>query len=110
MNKSTLIEILRDPLSSEADKDDAAIELGNHFEDEETIDTLIKVSNIGDIDEMIAASCGESLGHIWLRKAQIDYEKLACLKGIALTEALSLIKRQRLDWYEKFIEQTSGKK
>ncbi|MNN07735.1 hypothetical protein D3C81_1205660 [compost metagenome] len=105
-----LIEILLDPISSEADKDDAAIELGNHFDDEETIDALIKVSNSGDIDEMIVASCGESLGQIWLRKAQVDFEKLACLSGIALTEALSLIKQQRPDWYEKYIEQTSGEK
>lgn len=48
---------------------------------------------------MIAASCGESLAYIWLTNQRIHYEKLSNLKGITLTEALSLIKAQRADWY-----------
>ncbi|MFW5438237.1 hypothetical protein [Paenibacillus apiarius] len=107
MNKTMLIEILLDPASSDAEKDDAVIELGNNFEDEETIDVLITVSNNMQSNDMIAASCGESLGQIWLRKKKIKFEKLSCLEGIALNEALSLIKEKRIDWYEKFIEFSS---
>ena len=110
MNKTILIEILLDSTSSDAEKDDAVIEIGNNFEDEETIDVLIKVSNSMKTNDMIVASCGESLGHIWLRTKEINYEKLSYLKGIALNEALSLIKEQRLDWYEKFMELSSDSK
>jgi hypothetical protein len=39
---------------------------------------------------------------IWLTNQRIDYEKLSNLKGITLTEALSLIKAQRPDWYKTY--------
>ncbi len=99
MDKESLLEILLDPTSSDAEKDDAVIELGSNFQDDDTIDILIKVSNNINCDEMIVASCGESLAHIWLTNQRVDYEKLLHLKGVALAEALSLIKAQRPDWY-----------
>ncbi|MBH5318328.1 hypothetical protein I6N90_10960 [Paenibacillus sp. GSMTC-2017] len=110
MKRTLLIEILLDPISSDAEKDDAVIALGNNFEDEEIIDILIELSNSMKFNDMIAASCGESLGHIWLRKKEINFEKLSYLEGITLNEVLSLIKVQRLDWYEKFIELSSNSK
>lgn len=91
-----------DPATSDAEKDDAVIELGNNFQDNDTIDILIKVSKDGNYDEMIAASCGESIAYIWLTKQRIDYEKLSNLKGITLSEALFLIKVQRPDWYKAY--------
>lgn len=102
MDKESLLEILLDPTTSDAEKDDAVIELGSNFQDDETIDILIKVSNDINCDKMIVASCGESIAHIWLTNQRIDYEKLSYLKGIALTEALSLIKAQRPDWYKTY--------
>lgn len=102
MNKKSLVEILLDPTTSDAEKDDAVIELGNNFQDDDTINILIKVSKDSKCDEMIAASCGESIAYIWLNNQRIDYEKLAKLKGITLTEALSLIKAQRPDWYKTY--------
>ncbi|WP_440115581.1 hypothetical protein [Paenibacillus sp. QZ-Y1] len=104
MKKETLMEILTDSTASDAEKDDAIIELGENFQDGETVDILIKVSNESNCDEMIAASCGESIGQIWLATQQISYEKLSHLNGIALTEVLSLIKAQRPDWYETYLE------
>lgn len=104
MNKEKLLEILKDPTASDAEKDDAVIELGINFQDTETLDILIELSNDSNYDEMIAASCGEYIGHIWLTTQQISYEKLYQLKGIALTEVLSQIKMQRPDWYETYIE------
>lgn len=104
MKKDKLLEILADPSASEAEKDDAVIELGNSFQDDETVDILIKVSKETNCDEMIAASCGESIGQIWIATQQISYEKLSHLKGITLTEVLSLIKAQRPDWYETYME------
>lgn len=102
MDKKSLLEILLDPATSDAEKDDAVIELGNNFQDDDTIDILIKVSKDGNYDEMIAASCGESIAYIWLTNQRIDYEKLSSLKGITLSEALSLIKAQRLDWFKAY--------
>ncbi|KKO54072.1 hypothetical protein [Paenibacillus sp. DMB20] len=104
MDKKSLLEILLDPATSDAEKDDAVIELGSNFQDDETVDILIKVSNDSNCDEMIAASCGESIAHIWLTNQRIDYERLSRLKGITLTEALSLIKAQRPDWYQTYSE------
>ncbi|MGX4584202.1 hypothetical protein [Paenibacillus chitinolyticus] len=100
--KKALINILLDPYSTEAEKDDAAIDLGEHFEDEETIGVLLKVSNQDDIGEMVAASCGESLAYIWLRKSEINYDHLLLLKDAALHEALSLIKAHRYDWFAEY--------
>lgn len=104
MKKERLIEILTDPTASDAEKDDAVIELGENFQDEEIVDILIKVANDSDCDEMIKASCGESIGQIWLSTQQISYDKLPYLNGIALTEVLSLIKTKRPDWYETYLK------
>ncbi|WP_310552162.1 hypothetical protein [Paenibacillus glufosinatiresistens] len=104
MKRERLLEILTDPTASDAEKDDAVIELGENFQDAETVDILIKISNESNCDEMIKASCGESIGQIWLSTQQISYAKLAHLKGITLTEVLCLIKAQRPDWYETYLE------
>ena len=104
MKRERLLEILADPTASDAEKDDAVIELGENFQDDETVDILIKVSNESNCDEMIKASCGESIGQIWLSTQQISYDKLSNLNGIALTEVLSLIKAKRPDWYETYLE------
>lgn len=103
MIRERLLEILRDPTASDAEKDDAVIELGEKFQDAETVDMLIEISNESNYDEMIKASCGESISHIWLATQEICYEKLFELKGIAFTEAISLIKAQRPDWYETYL-------
>ena len=109
MNKEKLFQILADPTASDAEKDDAVIELGENFQDDETVEFLIKVSNESNRDEMIAGSCGESIGQIWLATEQINYEKLSRLKGIALKEVLSLIKAQRPEWYRTYLELGSVK-
>ncbi|MBP2111113.1 hypothetical protein [Paenibacillus silagei] len=92
MNKEKLFQILVDPKASDAEKDDAVIELGESFQDDETVEFLINVSNESNCDEMIAGSCGESIGQIWLATQTINYDMLSQLKGIALQEALSIIK------------------
>lgn len=92
MNKEKLFRILVDPKASDAEKDDAVIELGENFQDDETVEFLINVSNESNCDEMIAGSCGESIGQIWLATQTINYDILSQLKGISLQEALSIIK------------------
>lgn len=104
MKKEKLLEILKDPTASDAEKDDAVIDLGINFQDTETVNILIQLSNDNSYDEMIAASCGEYLGQIWLNTQQINYEKLSQLKGVALAEVLSQIKAQRPEWYRTYLE------
>jgi hypothetical protein len=104
MNKEKLFQIVVDPTASDAEKDDAVIALGENFQDDETVDFLINVSNESNCDEMIAGSCGESVGQIWLATQQINYEKLSQLKGIAFNEVISLIKAHRPEWYRTYLE------
>lgn len=104
MDKESLLKILFDPTSSDAEKDDAVIELGSNYQDDETVDMLIKVSNDRNDDEIIAASCGESIAEIWLSRQRIDFKRLASLKGITLIEAVSLIKAKRPDWFNTYLE------
>lgn len=96
------MEILLYPKTSDAEKDDAVIDLVINFQDDETIDFLINVSNDNCYDEMVVASCGESLAHIWIKNEQINYEKVLVLKGVASAEAISLIQAQRTDWYRDY--------
>jgi hypothetical protein len=96
-----LIAILLDATSSDGEKDDAAIELGN-FTTDRVEKVLFAVSNEPSYNEMIRASCGESLAEIWLQRSRVDFSKLDNLKGIAFVEALSLIQSRRTDWYEQY--------
>ncbi|WP_114165803.1 hypothetical protein [Exiguobacterium sp. TNDT2] len=98
MDQATaLIEILLDKTASDADRDDAAIDLGDISDDEEVEVALLTVANDEGTDEMIRASCGESLARIWVRQNQVSREKLALLTGIALEEAVGIIKNENLD-------------
>ena len=100
-NSDDLIEILLDPNSSDAEKDDAAIELGE-FNEKNVIDVLINVSNKLEYSEMVKASCGESLAFIWLKQQSLDYSDLKKLNGIAFHEAISLIKKNHKEWFDQF--------
>lgn len=98
MDQATaLIEILLDKTASDADRDDAAIDLGDISDDEEVEVALLTVAIDEGTDEMIRASCGESLARIWVRQNQVSREKLALLTGIALEEAVGIIKNENLD-------------
>ncbi|MFD0680353.1 MULTISPECIES: hypothetical protein [unclassified Paenibacillus] len=103
--KGILIKTLFDVTASEADRDDCAIYLAD-FDDEETIQALFNAANDFNVSDMIRGSCGESLAEIWLRKQQIDFNLLLLLKGTALTEVLNLIKKDKLEWYERYMRGT----
>ncbi|MFF2879156.1 hypothetical protein ACFVR2_22955 [Gottfriedia sp. NPDC057991] len=95
-----LIKILLDLNCSDAERDDAAIELGYIYNDEFVEDALLQIANNQNTDEMIRASCGESLAQIWLSRKVFEYNKLSSLKGIAFSEAMGLIKREDRNIYE----------
>ncbi|MEQ4485871.1 hypothetical protein QJS35_26175 [Cohnella silvisoli] len=76
----------------------------SQFDDDGVIHILMNVANDVSFDDMIRASAGESLAEIWLRKSRIDFNQLGSLVGIALNEALTLIKSRRIEWYKTFLE------
>ena len=110
MNKKQFIDILLDPDTRDDEKDDAAMELGQFTHDEEVESVLLNAANNSNLDEMIRATCGESLAEIWLERAKIDFIKLKTLNGIALNAALGLVKETRKDWYRKAIDLGIGNK
>lgn len=90
---NALIKILLDKSINDADRDDAAIDLGFFTDDESVEFSLLIVANDQETHEMIRASCGESLAQIWLAQKQVSFEKIGLLNGVALEEALALIER-----------------
>ncbi|WP_214752557.1 hypothetical protein [Exiguobacterium sp. s16] len=91
------IEILLDQTASDAERDDAAMDLGFSLNEEAVEVALLTVANDETVDEMIRASCGESLAQIWIAQNQVSREKLALLTGIARDEAMALIKNEDLE-------------
>ncbi|OIJ15498.1 hypothetical protein BKP35_00440 [Anaerobacillus arseniciselenatis] len=66
MEKEKLIKLLINEKIDDATRDDCAIYLAK-FIDDEVVSTLINVANDLRIEEMIRASCGETLAEIWLK-------------------------------------------
>ncbi|WP_214762184.1 MULTISPECIES: hypothetical protein [Exiguobacterium] len=93
-----LIEILLDKTASDTERDDAAIDLGNVSDDKKVEVALLTVANDEGTDEMIRASCGESLAQIWITHNQVSREKIVLLTGIAMDEAMALIKNENLEY------------
>ena len=98
MDPLTLIEILLDKTASDAERDDAAMDLGFILNDETVEVALLTVANDKKTDEMIRASCGESLAQIWIGHNQVSHEKLALLTGIAMDEAMAVIKKENMEY------------
>jgi hypothetical protein len=106
--KSQLIAILLDSTAREDERDDAAIDLAN-FDGEDVVQALFAVAtDPSSQSEMIKGSCGESLASIWVRTGEIDISLLGRLDGTAKTEALGLIKINRTDWHDAFVNQSSN--
>ncbi|WP_051507141.1 hypothetical protein [Saccharibacillus sacchari] len=92
-----LIEILLDEKASDAERDDAAMDLSK-YNDKTVIKTLVIAANDDLTDEMIKASCGESLAMIFVQSDQFEKEIYKQLKGIAKMEFERYIHLKRDDW------------
>jgi HEAT repeat protein len=79
-----LIEILFDRSASLAERDDAAMYLGE-INDEEALQGLLKFAyrdfvSVNNDEVSLKATCGESIGYIWLMRGKFDraiYDKLS---------------------------------
>ena len=73
-----LIGVLLDTNAPEGDRDDAAMDLGK-YDDPAAEAALRQVGSDARTPEVIADSCGDSLGEIWARQGRSD---LSLLDGL----------------------------
>ena len=92
-----LIEVLLDVTASEADRDDAAMDLVA-YDEPEVEEALIRVAADLSNPSSVAASCGESLAEIWIRKRKLNHAALQRLSREAYNEAMELIRAKEPSW------------
>ena len=92
-----LIEVLLDVTAAEADRDDAAMDLAA-YDEPEVEEVLIRVGADSSTPNAVAASCGESLAEIWIRKKTLNFDALKRLQGEACNEARGLIRMREPSW------------
>lgn len=95
--KELLLQVLTDMTASEAERDDAAMDLGK-FDGEDVVRILVEVASDPSTEEMVCSSCGESLAEIFIRRGFIENDLLKKLRPEALCEATGLIKSKHPDW------------
>ena len=103
-----LINILLDTTIDEAVRDDAAIDLGFISNNEMVEAALLSIANDQTTEEMIRASCGESLAQIWLSNQNFKCNKINLLDGVAFKEAIALIKVQNPLLYKETLPVSSN--
>jgi len=86
-----LTDILRNPEAEFGDRDDAAIALASHDE-QEALAALSIIGSDSSTDPELADTCGESIAEIWSRHGVVDQSTLQRLTGVARTVALRTLK------------------
>lgn len=90
----SLIAILLNPTASEAERDDAAMDLAA-YDGTDVEEALLVIGSNSSTPSTLAASVGESLAEIWLRNNRFDADAFAQLKGEARMEAEKRIRARR---------------
>lgn len=96
-----LIAILRDPGARVDERDDAAIYLAQYNQDE-AIEALVKVGAIDNEDEIILETCGESLGHIWVKRNIFYSDLFNKLTKKAKAGVFFVLEHEKPDWIHQF--------
>jgi|ERR1700722_12790756 len=97
-----LVEVLLDVNARIDERDDAAMDLGEEFDDEVVLNALIQVAiDPGEID-MILNSCGESIGKIWIKKNYFDEKIYKNLTKDARDGIYCVVKYRKPAWVKKF--------
>lgn len=92
-----LIELLFDDDSSIAERDDAAMDLGDFSDDQVITALLLRAMNVNE-DEMVLNSCGESIGNIWSKKDFFDEKVYHSLPGTVRFGVYVVIKSRKPEW------------
>jgi hypothetical protein len=95
-----LMKVLLDVTAAEADRDDAAMDLAI-YDEPEVEEALIQVGADPSTPHSVAASCGESLAEIWIRKETLNLDAFKRLQGEACNEASGLIRVREPSWASK---------
>ena len=98
-NIDGLIEVLLDPNARADERDDAASELGEADSDR-GLEVLVKVGSDATADETVLASCGESIGQIWVRRGLRDRESWDALQPATRSELQAYLKARQPDWLD----------
>jgi hypothetical protein len=93
---ASLIAILLDRTARTGERDDAAIYLGRS-NDHTALVALLRVASDPSDDELVVASCGESLAQIFVRTGRPDPALLGKLTPVALSEVIPWVRRVRPD-------------
>ena len=102
-----LIEVLLDVTASEADRDDAAMDLAAY--DEPAVeDALIRVGADASTPNSVAASCGEAFAEIWMRKKTLNLDALKLLKSEACHEAICLMRAREPSWAARMMSDSGA--
>lgn len=100
--KKSLIRLLIDQHALDADRDDAAMDLGEEFDDESVLSALIQVANNPNEIDMILNSCGEAIGKIWVKRSYFDEKIYRKLPKFAQDGIYCVIKNRQPEWIEGF--------
>jgi hypothetical protein len=96
LDVTALVAILLDHTARIDERDDAAAYLA-HSDDEASLTALLRVASDPTDDELVVASCGESLAQIFVRSGQLNPAWLHELAPVALNEVIPWVRRERPD-------------
>ena len=96
-----LISVLLDKTASEAERDDAAMDLGL-FPEHQALEALIQIALDPSQDEDLGDVCGESIARIWVSLDQMDLEVFNNLAKASKREAFDFIESQKNEWVSKY--------
>ena len=92
-----LAALLRDRTAPTADRDDAAIDLGD-YDDPQAEAALAEVGSDATDQQVVIASCGEFLAAIWVRTGHFDPVRPRRLAPAARAEAEAVLRAHRPEW------------
>lgn len=100
-SENLLIQILKDKDADWSDRHDAALDLSNYYNDD-VVSALLEIAQDSQEDDTLLATCGESLGLIWINKEELNPTDFFSLTIAARDEALSVIHFNKPDWITQY--------
>lgn len=98
--KKALTELLLDQHALYDDRDDAAMDLGEEFEEDDVLNALIQVGKDHNELDTILSSCGESIGAIWVKRNSFDKKCYDSLSKEAQYGIYYVLRDDRPEWLD----------
>ena len=98
-----LAEIILDPNAADHEKDDAAMDLADYYEDDRGIMALVKVSQNPQENDMFSLDVyGETIANIWLKRNYFDLNTYLKFHQLVRSGVCSVLEYARPEWIKKF--------